>query len=278
MRNDQLEVIGGASRFQLPAMNPERFPDPSEPVGEEWEMPGSDLARILRAAMPATSNDGTRPILCGVGLQADETELRAVATDTHRLHVASAGRVGAAYGASIVPGRMAGLILDGLDPDRCWAVRVGPNQIQVADGQTTIISRLIDGVFPPYTRVIPTNSTTTWTVDTDTLDSSLRRLLLVAEKGAIAHRVILEPTGDGQLRLNAATDDGQAEDLIAVEVAGEPLRIAFDVKNLRLSLAAFRELGVQRVAIQMGQPLTPVLIEAAGGGALRAVVMPYAIH
>lgn len=276
----RLEVQCGNSRFLVPTDNQEDFAGGFAVEGESWEVPGSELGPLLKAVALAASDDATRTNICSVWLRMGDEGVIVAATDTHRVHEGRLPHLaGEAYAANI-PTRTVQLILSGLDPDRCWELCGDGNQLRISDGETTLVSRLIDQQFPSsYSRCIPPKGEekAVWAVSGSDLGGAIRRLQLVARDCAAVGRVIFESDED-TVALNAENGEGRADDRISAVVAGAPMRLALQSTYARAALEAFAALGVDRISLRLTAPLNPLLIEAAEGECpLRVVLMPMQI-
>jgi DNA polymerase III subunit beta len=237
------------------------------------------LRDAIRQTLFATSSDETRAILTGVLVVFQGDSLRLVATDTHRLAVRDLPvKTGSGAASAIVPARaMSELqrIIGTEDGD--VSVTLSHNQIQFkavdARGETTLISRLIDGQFPNYERVIPTQATRTLTMEREPLISAIRRAAIVARENS--NRVVLRSTEDGdRLTLTAESGNvGNAYEEIEVALDGEegPVEIAFNAKYLADVLGV---LDGQGLRLELTEPLRPGVIKPVGDQDYLCVLMP----
>ena len=237
------------------------------------------LRDAIKQTIFATSSDETRAILTGVLVVFQGEGLRLVATDTHRLAVRDCSvKSGTGNAQAIVPSRaMSELqrIMGSEDGD--VEVTLSNNQIQfkVIDtrGETTLISRLIDGQFPNYERVIPTTATKTLVLERDPLVSAIRRAAIVARENS--NRVVLRSTEDGdRLTLTAESGNvGNAYEEIEVARSGDegPVEIAFNAKYLADVLSV---LDGQGLKLELTEPLRPGVIKPTENQNYLCVLMP----
>jgi DNA polymerase-3 subunit beta len=140
-------------------------------------------------------------------------------------------------------------------------------------GDTTLISRLIDGQYPNYERVIPTQSTRRLTLERDPFVAAIRRAAIVARDSA--NRVVLRTTEDGE-RLTITAESGSVGNAYEeIEVAGgsdtEPVEIAFNAKYLTDVLSVIDSEGLH---IDLTEPLRPGIVRPTGDSEYLCVLMP----
>jgi DNA polymerase-3 subunit beta len=176
----------------------EEFP-PLPEVGNEvaFEIPQAELHRMIRYTAIAVSTDDTRPILTGISTTLTGNQLRMAATDTHRLAVRTC-QVTEASGERtvIIPGRAMTELLRALDADsqEPVQVRLDSNQVMLSTGSVTLVSRLIEGQFPKFERVIPTAYTKRLTIPLADLHQAVRRASIVARDNS--NRLVLRTDGE----------------------------------------------------------------------------------
>jgi DNA polymerase-3 subunit beta len=164
----------------------------------EFEMPAATLARLLTRTAHAESKEETRYYLCGTYLHAHNDALRAVATDGHRLVAVDAHLPdGAADMPSVIVPTAATKLLRvilGKKPEGTVSVRLSGKHIQVEFGPVTLTSKLINGIFPDYLRVIPQDPTPRMTVAAADFRAAIKAATAGADKGATV------AIGGGELR------------------------------------------------------------------------------
>jgi DNA polymerase-3 subunit beta len=248
------------------------------------------LREAIRQTVFAASTDETRPMLTGVLVVFQGDTLKLVATDTHRLAVRECAVKQAQGSASaIVPSRVMNELLRIGSDEGDVVVTLSASQIQFevpgdtphADassrkerlGDTTLISRLIDGQYPNYERVIPTQSTRRLTLERDPFVAGIRRAAVVARDSA--NRVVLRTTEDGE-RLTITAESGSVGNAYEeIEVAGgsdiEPVEIAFNAKYLIDVLSVIDSEGLH---IDLTEPLRPGIVRPTGDSNYLCVLMP----
>jgi DNA polymerase III subunit beta len=235
----RLEVRAGRSHFSLQTLPREDFPVmASAEYQVSFSCPAPMLRRLFDKAKFAISNEETRYYLNGVYLHAakgpDGPLLRCVATDGHRL-----ARIDAPLpeGAGdlpgvIVPRKTVGELRKLLDDDEATiAVSVSETKIRFATPDVTLTSKVIDGTFPDYARVIPLSNTKRLEVDAAEFAQAVDRVATVSSERSRAVKMALE---DDRLVLSVnAPDSGAADEELAVAYSDERLEIGFNAKYLQ---------------------------------------------
>lgn len=258
--NDNLKIVSGRSRFSLPVLDPADFPRiTSGPLPTTFD---ADLDALFGPVRFAMSTEGTRYYLQGIFLHVVDGLLTAVATDGHRL-ARNLGTETADFTGVIVPRKAAGLIGKGT-----ISVALSDTKIQFKTADGVLTSKLVDGTFPDYSRVIPTGNDKIMSADRDVLIKSVDRVSVVSsERG---HGIKLAIT-QGQVALSLRSGDGEAQDEIEVEYEGGALEIGFNSRYLSEVFAQFPAGEIQIALSDGGSP--PVITSAAALG-LLAIIMP----
>jgi DNA polymerase-3 subunit beta len=234
------------------------------------------LKRVIEQTCFAASTDETRPILTGALFVLKPSGLDVVATDTHRLALAKVeASIEAALERSvIVPARALREVERVLDEhsEEPVVASLGPNHVKFTLPRVTLWSRLIEGQFPNYEKVIPTSSDKRLIIHRETLTDALRRALVVAREDA--NRVILQTEGE-TLTLSADSQDvGTAHEEIPVELEGDPIEIAF---NGRYLMQVLEILESQQVSVELVGALNPGVIRPIDESGYVYVLMPMQI-
>ncbi len=252
--DDQAVVKSGRSQFKLNTLPAADFPTMAMSAMEAtYEI---DLAEIVAPTVFAISSEETRYYLNGVFLESGA----ATATDGHRLaHVER--KPWGEHPGIIIPRKMVGLIPKGVQ-----AVSIGQSRIQIETDDITINSKLIDGNFPDYRRVIPSDNDKLAAVDRDALRAAADRVVLVSDQRAVK----LAFAGDN-IDLFAKGQSGNAEDSVACTYSDEPMDIGFNSKYLADLLA---NLPTGEIKIALKDPGSPALITSVEDDTVKFVLMP----
>ncbi|WP_142627886.1 DNA polymerase III subunit beta [Rhizobium sp. P007] len=255
---DKLLVKSGRSRFSLATLSAEDFPTlGDDKFDAEFEI---DLAALFAPVSFAISTEETRYYLNGVFFKGGKSE--AVATDGHRLGRHHGPELPAFEGV-IVPRKTVGLL-----PKGKVQVSVSPQKIRIVSDDVRITSKLIDGTFPDYERVIPKSNERVVTVDRDALMKASDRVSTVSSERGRAVKFSIAP---GSIALAVAAGEASANDEVEAEYSGEPMDIGFNAAYVRDVLNVLPS-GPVKLALQDGG--TPGLISSDGFEGLTLVCMP----
>jgi DNA polymerase-3 subunit beta len=256
----------GKSRYAIQGLAPEEFPSlPEVEGGVSLSVPQAGLRRVVRSTEFAASADETRAILAGILFVWDGQKLSLVATNMHRLAIDSMMIESAPGGQvrTVVPARAVREVLRSLsaEPEPTARLHLGENQAVFDLGHVIITSRVIEGQFPNYERVIPSEAEHTLRADRHELLAALRRADIVARTEANKVILRLEP---GSLQIEAESAEiGRAHEEVPIEIEGEQTEIAFNAEYLIDALEVITE---ERVQIDLTGPLSPGVVKPLSAG------------
>ncbi len=276
----RITLSAGRSRFQLGALPREDFPAMTAgSLPHSFAVPAGDLKRLIDKTRFAISNEETRYYLNGIYLHAakskDAVTLRAVATDGHRL---ARFDLAAPAGAESMPGvivprktvQEVRKLID--DADGEVEIAVSDTKIRFAFGDAVVTSKLIDGTFPDYQRVIPTGNDKPLFVDRAAFQEAVDRVSTVASDRTRAVKMSIE---DGKLTLNVVNpEQGSASEELVADFSGEGFDIGFNARYLMDIAAALNGDQAQFLFADAG---SPTIVRDAGEKADAAtlyVIMP----
>ena len=275
--DSQLQLVSGRSQFRLQMLPEADFPDlTAAEFTHSFRIDAPSMKRLIDRTQFAISTEETRYYLNGIYLHHidDEGErLRAVATDGHRLAQAQVDAPDGSAGMPgiIVPRKAVAEIqklLDGAGDDQV-TVELSDAKIRFTVGPVVLTSKLIDGTFPDYKRVIPAGNDKELTLDRASFAAAVDRVSTIASDRGRAVKLAL---GDGQLVLTVNNpDSGTAEEEIAVGYGSDPLEIGF---NSRYLLDITSQLSADETVFMLADPGAPTLIREKGETAALYVLMP----
>ncbi|MGB0412695.1 MAG: DNA polymerase III subunit beta [Pikeienuella sp.] len=276
LNEGRLTVSAGRARFTLPTLPREDFPVmASAEYDVDYQITAPIIRRLFEKASFAISTEETRYYLNGVYLHiADDggAKLRAVATDGHRLARIDTDVPPGAEGAPgvIVPRKTVGELRKLLEDDEAViSVSVSETKIRFSANGLTLTSKVIDGSFPDYTRVIPVGNTKRLEVDADEFARTVDRVSTVSAERSRAVKLVLE---QDRLTLSVnAPDSGSATDEIAVAYNDEPMEIGFNAKYL-LEIAG--QVDRENAVLMFNGPGDPTLVREGDDASAIYVVMP----
>lgn len=268
-----LTVSAGKSKYTIHGLPADEFPAlPAVATENVLTFATHAVRDLIRKTLFAASTDEGRVILTGCLLTWDGTAAVMVATDTHRLAVKKVAVTGQSDKpvSAIIPSRalqeLLRLIGSGEEPVE---VAIGESQARFVAGRVQLISRLIEGQFPAFERVIPQSTDKTLVANRSELHDAVRRASIVAR--AESNKVIFK-AADAMLEITAKTGEvGEAREELTVNLDGEAVEIAFNAEYLQDVLGV---LDTETVALGLTGPLNPGLITAPGEAEYQYVVMP----
>ena len=274
----RLEVRAGRSHFSLATLPREDFPVmASSEYSCNFGCKAPVLRRLFDKAKFAISTEETRYYLNGVYLHAAKNDagkpvLRSVATDGHRLALAElkAPKGSDKLTGVIVPRKTVNEIrrlIDGREDD--VAVQLSDTKIVVRAGRAVLTSKLIDGSFPDYARVIPKGNDKKLTVDNKAFEAAVDRVSTVSAERSRSVKMSLS---DGRLTLavnHAETGAGNEE--IEAEYSSDPMEIGFNAKYL-LDIAG--QIEASEAEFMFNDPASPALVLDPSDESARYVLMP----
>jgi DNA polymerase-3 subunit beta len=239
-------------------------------------VPAQAFVETVQIVARAASRDETRPVLTGILVSASGQELRMVATDSYRLSVKRTQLEAPLDGSfeANVPARalqeLARIAQQGAGER--LTVGVGANQVVFEADGAVLSSRLIDGQFPDYEKLLPDAFEHELKLAGEELTEVVRRISLLAQKNAPLRLGFAE----GEVTVSAQTPDvGEARETLPVPFSGEPLEIGFNPDFLRDGLES---VGSEDVVLKLISPLRPGLIEAADGSGFLYLIMPIRLN
>ena len=290
LEGDKVTVKAGRSRFSLSSLPAGDFPTIDEiNVQQTIDVGQDDIARLIDKTEFSMAQQDVRYYLNGMLLETDGKMLRTVATDGHRLalcempYVAQTGGVNQVImprkgvhelkrilnevrktrkddGAESAGGAVAGDQL---------RLTVGSNHVRARIGSIRFTSKLIDGRFPDYSRVIPASPPRTVMATRDVLRSALQRTAILSNEKYRGIRLAVSP---GLLKIQAHNpEQEEAEDEIEVNYSGEAFEVGFNVNYL---LNALEAIEGEQVEIGLTDSNSSCLIKGPGSPGARYVVMP----
>lgn len=273
----RLTVEAGRSNFSLATLPKEDFPVmASSEYSANFACPAPVLRRLFDKSKFAISTEETRYYLNGVYMHTSDAEsgkvLRCVATDGHRLARIDADLPSGAEDMPgvIVPRKTVGELRKLLDDDDAQiAVSVSETKVRFATQDITLTSKVIDGTFPDYTRVIPQGNTRQLEVDASEFAQAVDRVATVSSERSRAVKLQLD---EDRLILSVnAPDSGAAEEELAVAYADERLEIGFNAKYL-LEIAS--QVDRENAVFLFNSSGDPTLMREGNDPSAVYVVMP----
>lgn len=280
----QMQLRSGRSRFSLQALPDSDFPDLAlgEP-GHGFSLSSKDLKRLIDKTQFAISSEETRYYLNGIFFHAMESGghmmLRAVATDGHRLARAEMPAPAGAAGMPgvIVPRKTVAEVQKLIeDPAQEVEIEISPAKARFTfggpasnGGRTVLMSKLIDGTFPDYMRVIPSGNDKRLVVEREAFKVAVDRVATISSERGRAVKLTLS---EGKLTLSVTNPDlGSAVEELDADYDSAPMDIGF---NARYLLDITEQLDSDTMLFKLADPGSPTLVQDRDGAAALYVLMP----
>jgi len=275
LQEKKLQVKADKSRFNLQTLPAEDFPKLSLAEGQSTRLtlPQKVLKHLLLSVQYAMAQQDIRYYLNGLLLVTGENKITVVATDGHRLALASAAHTLDGVQEVILP-RKTILELSKLmsDSDDEVVVELSPTQARFSFAGIVLISKLVDGKFPDYTRVIPTAHNKKLLLNRIVLLQALQRAAILTNEKFKGVRWVLV---DGSLKIICSNNEQEeAQEELDVTYIGDALDIGFNVTYL---LDVLGNLDCSDVECALGDANSSALITVPGNDDFKYVVMPMRI-
>jgi DNA polymerase-3 subunit beta len=279
----RLVVRGGRSRFTLQALPIGDFPSlKAGKMPARFTLAAGDLAQLFSTVQFAISTEESRYYLNGIYLHInaadDGAHLTAVATDGHRLarERLPAPEGGGALPGIIVPRKTVGEVLAALkgvkDGKAAVTIEASPSKIRFILPGLTLTSRLIDGTFPDYSRVIPAANEKRLVAEREALLAAVDRVSTISSERGRAVRFTLT---DGKLTLSVSNPDaGEAREEMEADYEGPDFETGYNARYLADMLG---QMAGDTVLFKLGYPDSPALAQSRDGASALFILMPMRI-
>ncbi|HVC01237.1 MAG TPA: DNA polymerase III subunit beta [Steroidobacteraceae bacterium] len=272
LEGEKVVVKAGRSRFSLSTLPASEFPVIEDINAEQSvAIERSALSRLLEKTHFSMAQQDVRYYLNGMLLEIDGNVLRGVATDGHRLALSEAALAHKAKAPQqvIVPRKGVLELQRILGSEGTCELAIGTNHVRAQIGDVRFTSKLIDGRFPEYSRVIPATTGAAIKADRDTLRQALQRTAILSNE---KYRGIRISVKQNVLTIQAHNpEQEEAEEEIEVGYAGPDLEVGFNVNYLLEALSA---IDGAEVELGLTDSNSSCLIRSPGTASSRYVVMP----
>jgi DNA polymerase-3 subunit beta len=272
----RLTLKAGKSRFALQTLPAEDFPHMTAADGQQTKLSltQKQFKRLLAMVQYSMAQQDIRYYLNGLLLVVNGAEIRAVATDGHRLAYASEALPASFERQEVILPRKTVLELSRqlADNDEPLDIVLTPTQAQFRFGNIELVSKLIDGKFPDYERVIPQHHNKVIALTRDVLLHSLQRVAILTSEKFRGVRLVLAP---GSLKIiSSNSDQEEAQEEIEIDYAGDALDVGFNVTYL---LDVLNNLSVENIECRLADANSSALFMLPGNERFKYVVMPMRI-
>lgn len=264
-------ITSGVSCFTIIGMDSAEFPElPKITDADTIKMPQELLKSMIRQTLFAVADSTAKPIHQGSLFKIENGNLDVVSVDGYRLALRREAINYANNTEFVVPGKTLSEVLK-LLKDSEGEVEICPSRrhILFRIDNYTVISVLLEGEFLDYKSALPKDKKTEVTVSTRTMIESVERVsLLITDRLKSPVRCVI---GEDTVKLFCTTTMGRATDQISAEISGDQLEIGFNNKYL---LDALRAAETDEVRLQLGGPISPMLVLPKEGDAFSFLVLP----
>ena len=257
--NKTIKVTSGKADYQLLLMNEDDYPKfPTVDGKKSLTIEDTKIKELIKKTIFSCSSDDARPLFTGILVEAKDDKLTFVGTNTHRLAVKSLPQPTEEPLSMIIPSKVLNEISRNLVSDVPQEVKISPlnNQIMVVIDDVIIVSRLIEGKFPDYNKVIPAKFAVKCSVKAKELASAVERVALFSTEGD--YSTVKMSIAQGQMLLTSSSADvGTGKEVLDCTTEGDALNVAFNAKYL---LDILKNVESEEVLLSMNTSLSPVCI------------------
>jgi DNA polymerase III subunit beta len=269
----KMQVVAGRSRFNLSTLPRDDFPVISEgELPTRFELPAATLREIIEKTRFAISSEETRYYLMGIFLHVVDDQLRAAATDGHRLARVTVARPEGAEAMPdvIVPRKAVAELYRLLEElEGTVEISLSPTKIRFGLGNAILTSKLIDGTFPDYNRVIPTANDKLLKLDPKSFSAGVDRVATIASEKTRAVKISLDR--DKVTLSVTSPEQGVATEELPADYSADGLEIGFNAKYL---LDILSEIDGDTVEVHLADAAAPTLLRENDKSNALYVLMP----
>jgi DNA polymerase-3 subunit beta len=269
----KMQVVAGRARFNLSTLPRDDFPVIAEgELPTRFELPAATLRQIIDKTKFAISSEETRYYLMGIFLHVADDMLKAAATDGHRLARVTVAKPDGADGMPdvIVPKKCVLELRKLLDEvEGTVEVTLSATKIRFVLGHAVLTSKLIDGSFPDYNRVIPTANDKLLKLDPASFKAGVDRVATIASEKTRAVKISLDR--DRVILSVTSPENGLATEELAADYSADGLEIGF---NARYLLDILGEIDGDTVEVHLADAAAPTLLRENDKSSALYVLMP----
>ena len=272
--NHWVRLKCGKSKFRLPGMPSEDFPPlPEFSQDSLMELSGKLLKQMIRKTFFAQSPDETRQVLNGLLLEQDNGKVKMVGTDGHRLAVVRRDLGGSSKGEKgsyLIPKKtLAELVKLVEDEEAIFSFSAKNNHFAFIQGDQVIVSRKIDGKFPNYQQVIPSDNKLQVQINRSMFQQALKRVSLLADEKSKMVRFDIKV---GSIVLTSDTTElGEAREEVATSYSGEEVSVGLNAKYV---LDVLNVIDDEEIILNLKDDKSSCLITSNGDKDYQSIVMP----
>ncbi len=273
VKESKVLITSGKSRFSLASLAAEDFPNLDQWDGEiEFQLTRLELRKLLESTHFSMANQDVRYYLNGMSFEIDNAEIKTVATDGHRLALAQKQLAQSlnTQRQLIIPRKGVQEIMRLMaSDDTLITIQFGQNHLRILDPEFTFSSKLVDGRFPDYRRVLPRGGDKIMTANREWLRNAFSRVSILSNEKFRGVRLNFSA---GHLKISANNpEQEQAEEVVEVMYDGPDLEIGFNVSYV---LDVLNTIKTEDVSFTLLDSNSSALVEGCGEPEAMYVVMP----
>jgi DNA polymerase III subunit beta len=269
----KMQIIAGRSRFNLSTLPRDDFPVIAEgELPTRFELPAATLRQIIEKTRFAISSEETRYYLMGIFLHIVDDQLRAAATDGHRLARVTVAKPDGADGMPdvIIPRKAVAELYRLVEElEGTVEISLSPTKVRFGLGSAVLTSKLIDGTFPDYNRVIPTANDKLLKLDPKSFSAGVDRVSTIASEKTRAVKISLDR--DKVTLSVTSPENGVATEELAADYGADGIEIGF---NARYLLDILGEIDGDTVEVHLADAAAPTLLREGEKSNALYVLMP----
>ncbi|HEY6662415.1 MAG TPA: DNA polymerase III subunit beta [Sphingomicrobium sp.] len=269
----KMQVNAGRARFSLSTLPRDDFPVIAEgELPTRFELPAATLRQIIEKTRFAISSEETRYYLMGIFLHVIDDQLRAAATDGHRLARVTVARPDGADGMPdvIVPRKAVAELYRLLEElEGTVEISLSPTKVRFGLGSAVLTSKLIDGTFPDYNRVIPTANDKLLKLDPKSFSAGVDRVSTIASEKTRAVKMSVDR--DKVTLSVTSPENGLATEEVPADYGSDGIEIGF---NARYLLDILGEIDGDTVEVHLADAAAPTLLRENDKSNALYVLMP----
>ena len=266
------EITSEGTKYNLLKMDAEDFPkNRQEENLQTFTLPQRKLKNLIRRTYFSAAKDESRPIFTGVLLKNDGEKVTLAATNTHRLAVATEK-----FSETIdefefiVPAKVLQEISAMLGDGGEIKISYTGKTASFIFANYLVTARLIEGMYPPFERLLNEEKNIFATVEVAELKNALERVAIIAKESE--YETVALQFADNELKISATSNDiGKAEEYVSAEIAGGEIEIAF---NVNYWLDVLKVLDAEKIIIGLTKPLAPAEVKIVGDDSFQYIVTP----
>lgn len=275
LQGESFEVECMNSKFSVTTMNPKDFPSfVNLDCISSIELPAEPISKMVKKVSKAISHDESHVILTGIYLQVDDSHLVMAATDSYRLAMAEMEIEGHEGRFDlVVPGSTFDDVCRLANKEETLEIGYNDNQIRFSFGQSTLITRKIEGNYPNYRQIIPVEKTVTAVIDRVAFLDAVKRVSIMAQE-YMQIRLQLLPDQQQVIVSSNVADIGGAEETLDANIEGEEITIGFNYQYL---MDGIDSIDSDEIIFEANKPLKPGVLKNVGENQFLYLSMPVSL-